>query len=254
MDTYSLYAGQLLPFKEYFAPKGHNACSGCGVALAVRHVYKALGEDARQLEKAVWEIPWGRAGIGKTENVSGGAQPALLSIAKSKGKPSSMLQICFDNECTEGTVDNSILIKRHPSIASASGYAYVATACPSYPFDLIEKVRKAWNAAGPAYLHILCPCPVAWGFDPQDTVRVGRKAVETRIFPLYEIAGGYYTITIEEPNPRPLIHYSKAQERLSGWKSKKIEALQQAVDSAFSELKSKENKNVNYPSNIRAEM
>ena len=42
MDTYSLYAGQFLSFTEHFAPKGHNACAGCGVALAVRHVYKAL--------------------------------------------------------------------------------------------------------------------------------------------------------------------------------------------------------------------
>jgi len=33
-----------IPAEEYFAP-GHRACMGCGEALAVRLVCKALGKD-----------------------------------------------------------------------------------------------------------------------------------------------------------------------------------------------------------------
>ena len=50
MDTYTLYAAQFLPFNEHFSPKGHNACKGCGVALAVRQVYKALEGSSANID------------------------------------------------------------------------------------------------------------------------------------------------------------------------------------------------------------
>jgi pyruvate ferredoxin oxidoreductase beta subunit len=242
MDKFSLYVAQFLTFKEHFTSKGHNACKGCGVALAVRHVYKSLEGMVQTIEKAKWQIPWEQSLIVSKEVSSAGMQPALLSIPKEEDKKGNMLYICFDNESAEGKIDSSILIKRLPAIAAASGYAYAATASPSHPFDLIEKAIKGWEADGSAFIHILCPCPVGWGFDPQDAVRLGRIAVETRLFPLYEIAGGYYQITIDEPNPRPLKDYIKRQERFSSWKAKKIEALQEEVNTAFNTLTDKVNK------------
>ena len=44
MDQFSIFVPRLVTTKEYFAP-GHRACIGCGEALAVRHVCKALGKD-----------------------------------------------------------------------------------------------------------------------------------------------------------------------------------------------------------------
>ena len=70
-----------------------------------------------------------------------------------------------------------------PSLAVAEGFSYVATASPSHPFDLYEKVRRGFDAEGNAYLHVLCPCPQGWQFDPDLTVKVGRWAVESRAFP-----------------------------------------------------------------------
>jgi pyruvate ferredoxin oxidoreductase beta subunit len=238
MDKFSLYTGQFLSFHEHFAPKGHRACQGCGVALAVRHVYKALEGKCTSIEKAAWQIPWKHSGLAQSEKQSSVIEPALLSIGKEKN-PKDTLYICFDNECIEGKIDKQALIKRQPAIALANDFKYVATACPSHPFDLIEKVIKAWEAAGNSYVHILCPCPIAWEFPFENTVRVGRMAVEARLFPLYEVAGEFYHITVEEPKPRPVADYIKQQQRFLHWKQAQTAALQAEVDTLYAQLKDK---------------
>ncbi len=237
MDKYSLFAAQFLTHSECFSKKGHKACAGCGVALALRHVYKALGESAEEINKAKWQVPWEQTSIFKPSQKDNNAvKPSLLSIPKQEGS----LNICFDNEAIESKLSTGILIKKTPDIAAAGNFPYAATACPSHPFDLIEKVRKAWSIKGNAFIHILCPCPPEWGFESQDCVRIGRMAVETRLFPLYEISNGYYKITVNEPNTRPLAHYIKKQSRFSGLKKKAIEELNMELTGNFKKLKEKE--------------
>lgn len=238
MDNYTLYAAQFLPFAEHFGAKGHSACKGCGVALAVRQVYKALEGGGARIESAHWQIPWQESIIIKSGAASEGTQPALLSIAK-EGPGKATLYICFDNETAEGKFSTDMLLKKLPAMASASGCEYAATACPSHPFDLIDKIRRAWDSAGSAYVHILCPCPVAWGFEAEDTVKIGRRAVESRAFPLYEIAQGYYKLTCEEVAPQPVEAYVKPQKRFAGFGDKKIAALQENISEHFAALKQK---------------
>ena len=229
MDKYTLYAGQFVPFAECFGAKEPAACPGCGVALAVRHVYKALNAKA-DITKATWQVPWQQDLLVSAKSLAG--NPSLLSIPKADG---ANIQICFDNEAID-KVSPDDLFKKLPGIAAASGYAYVATACPSHPFDLIEKIGKACDCAGSAFILILCPCPIGWGFEPEFAVKLGRMAVETRLFPLYEIADGYRSITIDEPAPRPVKDYIARQQRFAAFKSKKIADLQSAVDAAFAAL------------------
>ena len=40
------------------------------------------------------------------------------------------------------------------------------------------------------YIHILSPCPTGWRFPERMTPNVGRLAVETKYYPLYEIRNG----------------------------------------------------------------
>ncbi len=237
MDKFNLYAAQMLSFNEHFAAKGHKACKGCGIALSVRQVYKALENIAKDIEKAEWQIPWQQEDTvgSKADN----SKLSLLTIKKDNGET---LQICFDNECSDKKIDNSDLIKRQPSIAAASGCSYVATASPSHPFDLIDKIRSAYKTSGSGYIQILCPCPVAWDFDPENTVRLARMAVESRVFPLYEIAEGYYRVSAQENNPRTANDYLSRQGRFSGWKKKKIEGLQEEVNNSYDNLIEKSNK------------
>lgn len=229
MDTYSLFAGQFLPFTERYLPGGHNACAGSGTALALRQVYKALEEKNADLGKARWdETP---AGIFTQQEIP--TAPVLI-IPKS-GENS--LYICFDAETAPKKINPDLLVKKNPAKAAASGCAYAATASPSHPFDLIEKVRRGFNAAGSAYIHILCPCPASWGFDAENTVRIARIAVEARVFPLYEIAEGHYNITVEDKAPRTVADYVRRQDRFSTWKKNQVAALQQQTDSAYAQLK-----------------
>ena len=165
MDKLSVYAGQFLTFKECFAPDGHRSCKGCGVALAVRHVCKAIEGVVQNMEKAKWQIPWEQSFTVSKEVSSAGIKPALLSIPKGHGKNGAELHVCFDNEAAEGKISSSNLIKRLPAIAAAGGYSYVATASPSHPFDLVEKAVRGLKADGPSLIHILCPCPIEWGLN-----------------------------------------------------------------------------------------
>jgi len=74
---------------------------------------------------------------------------------------------------------------------------YVATASPSYPFDMMEKVKKGLRTTGPAYMHVLSVCPTGWRCPTDLSVRLGRLAVETGVFPLYEVENGAYKMSFE---------------------------------------------------------
>ncbi len=72
---------------------------------------------------------------------------------------------------------------------------YVATASPAYPLDLMRKVRRGLEVEGPAFIHILAPCPRGWRFDPRYTIEMARLAVQTCVFPLWEAENGKYKLT-----------------------------------------------------------
>jgi pyruvate ferredoxin oxidoreductase beta subunit len=87
--------------------------------------------------------------------------------------------------------------KNFAEICAAHGIPYVATACPSYPFDLIRKVKKAAAVNGPAVLHVFAPCPTGWRCEANLGIRLGRLAVESGMFLLYEVENGKYTINYD---------------------------------------------------------
>ena len=229
MDKFSLYVSNFLPCKEYFVPEKNPACPGCGLALAIRQTYKALEKD---IEKATWQSLAGSE-TSNTPDVFGvvRTEVSFLSIPK-KGK--SQLMLCLDNEAG-GTLDD-LLEKPMPPLAVAEGFSYVATACPSHPFDLYEKVKRGYQTEGNSYIHILCPCPEGWQFDPDLTVKVGRWAVESRAFPLYEVGGGVYTITVKTPKPRALKDYLTPQLRFEGLSDQDIENAQEMVTKGYKKL------------------
>jgi pyruvate/2-oxoacid:ferredoxin oxidoreductase beta subunit len=229
MDKFSLYVSNFLPCKEYFVPEKNQACPGCGLALAVRQTYKALEKN---IEKAKWQSLV-KSDAGSTPDVFGVVRTGVsfLSIPK-KGK--SQLMLCLDNEAG-GTLDD-VLEKPLPSLAVAEGFSYVATACPSHPFDLYEKVQRGFQTEGNSYIHILCPCPEGWQFDPDLTVKVGRWAVESRAFPLYEVGGGVYDITVKTPQPRALKDYFTPQLRFEGLSDQEIENAEESVTNGYKKL------------------
>jgi len=127
--------------------------------------------------------------------------------------------------------------KNMPAIAAAHGIPYVATACPSYPFDLMDKINKAMKIEGPTYIHILSVCPTGWRLASDLTIRAGRLAVETGIFPLYEIENGEYTLNFDFPKLRPVEDYFKLQGRFRHLPKETVAQIQERVSTEYAKLK-----------------
>jgi len=129
--------------------------------------------------------------------------------------------------------------KNMAAIAAAHGIPYVATACSSYPFDLFEKVQKAKAIQGPSYIHILSICPTGWRIPSDQAIRYGRLAVETGVFPLYEVERGKYRMTIDFPKLRPVADYFQGQGRFRHLTPDLIEKIQTRVNEEYAALKAK---------------
>src|SRR5512139_439476 len=97
MDRYSVFVPRLVTSKELFAT-GHRACIGCGEALAVRHVCKALGKDvvianatgcmeivSSALPTTTWRVPWIHSLFENTAAVASGIESGLKALRR-KGK------------------------------------------------------------------------------------------------------------------------------------------------------------------------
>ncbi len=78
----------------------------------------------------------------------------------------------------------AMLAAGHPDVK------YVGTVCTSYPVDAMNMVRKALSIGGPTFIHSLDPCPKGWDYDPKYSHELGELAVETGMWPLYEIERG----------------------------------------------------------------
>jgi pyruvate ferredoxin oxidoreductase beta subunit/oxalate oxidoreductase subunit beta len=124
-----------------------------------------------------------------------------------------------------------LVIGGHPLVK------YVATACISYPLDLMNKVRKALNYPGPTFLHMLCPCPKGWKFDEKRTLEIGRLAVETGMWTLYEWENGEYKLSHVPKKYQPVGEYMKHQGRFAHLKEEHIAKMQAYVDEKVQKLK-----------------
>jgi len=114
---------------------------------------------------------------------------------------------------------------------------YVATALAADPIDLYNKVRKALEIGGPTFIHTLDPCPKGWGYDPKYSHEIGKLAVETGIWPLFEIENGKFRLTSTsariasgELKRKPVREYIRRQTRFKHLTDKDIEYIQSKVD------------------------
>jgi pyruvate ferredoxin oxidoreductase beta subunit len=301
MEKYAVYVPRLIKKRENFAP-GHRACIGCGEALAIRLVFKALDNNviianatgcmeivASQLPNTSWHLPWIHTLFENTAAVASGIEAAYKAMRrKGKSVPENttivafggdgatsdiglqaisgalerghdFIYICFDNEAymntgiqrssatpfgatttTSPAGKNSIgqftWKKNMPEIAAAHNIPYVATACHSYPFDLMDKIAKAAAIPGPAYVHILSVCPTGWGTATDTVIKLGRLAVQTGIFPLYEVENGEYKITVKTPKLKPVAEYLKQQRRFRHLSDDIIRQIQKRVTADYKKL------------------
>lgn len=219
--------------------------NGGAVASGVEAALKALGRKGNT--KVI-----GIGGDGSTMDIGFGA----LSGAFERGH--DIVYVCIDNEAymntgvqrSSGTpfgastttsppgshsIGNQTNKKDMPSIMAAHGSPYVATTSIGYANDMIKKVKKAADIVGPTYIHTHAPCPTGWGFSSSKTIEIAKMAVETGLFPLYEMEYGEITNVKKIKNPIPVIDYLKTQSRFKhlfkmDCGEKEIEKIQKIAD------------------------
>jgi len=166
----------------------------------------------------------------------GTADIGLQALSGMFERGDDVLFVCFDNEAYMNTgIQRSGLTplaaatttspagkiwwgkmlkkKDVPAIAAAHNIPYVATASPGYYADLKNKVKKALSFSGPKYIQVLSPCPLGWRSDPAMTVEIAKLAVQSGIYPLYEIVNGELRVTIKVEKRKPVEEYLKLQGR-----------------------------------------
>ena len=126
--------------------------------------------------------------------------------------------------------------KDMPMIMAAHGNPYVATASIAYPEDFVNKVKKAAEIKGPAYIHLHQPCTTGWGFASEKTIEMGRLAVETGSWILYEVENGEFNITYRPDERKPVKEYLAPQKRFKHLDDEHIEKIQKYVDKSCEEL------------------
>ncbi len=129
--------------------------------------------------------------------------------------------------------------KNMAAIVAAHEIPYVATACPSYPFDMMEKVKKGLAVNGPAFINVFSVCPTGWRSSVDLSVRLGRLAVQTGVFPLYEVVDGKYKITVEPSPMRPVQDYLKLQGRFRHLSENDVKEIQERTIHEYNMLKAR---------------
>lgn len=249
-----------LPFTSWRVPWIHVAFeNAAAVASGIESGLKVLMRKGRIPNKKIVTIAM--AGDGGTADIG------LQALSGALERDHDFIYICTDNEAYMNTgiqrssstpfgastttspagkvkMGQITWKKNMPAIAAAHNIPYVATACPSYPIDLVQKVKKAADTKGAAYVHILSVCPTGWRSAPELSIKLGRLAVETGVFPLYEVEKGRYHLSMDFPTLRPIKEYFKLQGRFRHLTEDMIQEIENRIHHEYEELREKARKGV----------
>jgi 2-oxoisovalerate ferredoxin oxidoreductase beta subunit len=107
---------------------------------------------------------------------------------------------------------------------------YASTANIAFPEDLVRKVQKAKGLKGSRFIHIYASCPTGWRIPSEMSVKIARMAVQTNIFPLYEVENGIkYTINYK-PKEYLVREYFKLQGRFRYLTDRDLDQIQDMVN------------------------
>lgn len=181
----------------------------------------------------------------------------LQALSGAAERNDDFIYLCYDNEAymNTGTQRSGLTPpgarttttssgkrgnpKDMPPIMEAHGIPYVASTCAVFPDDVHDKVAKARFIKGLRYIHMTTPCPAGWGFDPKETVRLGKLAVDTGLVVLYEVEDGRLRLTSRsrtlagKGRRRTVEEFIAAQGRFRGMDAEDISRLQVWVDARW---------------------
>ena len=225
----------IFPYSAWNIPWVHTAfANGAATGAGVEAAYQALKRRGKVKEEMRF-VTFG--GDGGTYDI--GFQ-ALSGMAE---RGQQLMYVCFNNEAymntgiqrsgatgfgastttsPAGTVQQgkTEYPKDLTMIMAAHDIPYVAQVSPHNWRDLISKCEKGFECGGPAFINAVSPCPRGWRFASEDTINMAKLAVETCVWPLYEVVDGKYALTAESlkiangvMEKKPVEEWFKAQGR-----------------------------------------
>ena len=211
-------------------------------AGAVRAGLDATGK------KGINVVAW--AGDGGTFDIGFGQ----LSAAAERND--NIIYVCYDNEAYmntgiqrssatpwgawTSTTPGHDFKKEHKKnlleIMAAHRVPYATTTTVAYPDDFVRKFKKAISMEGFRLIHIFSPCPTGQKVLEKDSIKLARYAVESRVFPLYEVEHGtYFTLSMDPPQ-RPVEEYLSLQGRFKHLNSEQRAYIQEKVNEEWDRL------------------
>jgi pyruvate/2-oxoacid:ferredoxin oxidoreductase beta subunit len=228
------------PQSSLHVPLFHTAFeTAASTAAGIKAALSVRGDDDTTV------LAW--AGDGGTFDIG------IQALSGAAERNDDILYCCYDNEAYMNTgIQRSSATpwgawttttpagqpKSHPkkdllAILAAHGIPYGATACVAYPADLMAKVRKAKTIRGTRFLQILAPCPPGWKTADDETIELGRLAVQSRVFPLLEVEDGERWRFSMEHAGTPVKDYIRRQGRFRHLTEEDVERIQKQVDARW---------------------
>ncbi|MDO5784636.1 MAG: thiamine pyrophosphate-dependent enzyme [Eubacteriales bacterium] len=249
----------LYPYTAYTDSYIHcafeNAAATCGGVEAAYNVLKKKGK----IQDNYKFITFG--GDGGTYDIG------FQSLSGAMERGHDMVYVCYDNEAYMNTgIQRSSSTPRFADatttpvgtasygkkqnkknlteILAAHNIPYAAQTTFLGNFrDLHEKAHKAIYTEGAAFLNVLSPCPRGWRFQAQDMAQICRLAVDTCVWPMYEVVDGEWRLTYMPSKKLPVEEFMVKQGRFkhcfkpgNEWM---IEQAQQYVDEQWEKLLAK---------------
>lgn len=178
----------------------------------------------------------------------------LQAMSGAAERNENIIWICCDNEGfmktgyqassatpsgtrTTTTGSKSYRKKDIMTIVSGHGIGYAASASIAYPMDLHRKTQRIINEKGGfRFLYLNAPCPPGWGYPPELTMEMARRAVNSHAFPLFEIENSI-KYSIQLPRVSETIHrYYAPQQRFAQLSASEIDEIQKQVEDRQAQL------------------
>jgi pyruvate/2-oxoacid:ferredoxin oxidoreductase beta subunit len=241
-SCWSIIAGPF-PYSSLRVPTLHTAFeTGGSVASGIKAALEMRGRPDTTV------MAW--AGDGGTFDI--GFQALSGAVERNE----DFIYVCYDNEAymntgiqrssatpwgawtttTPQATPKDTPKKDMVAIMAAHRIPYTATASIAYPEDLVQKLQKAQGIRGAKFVHILSPCPSGWKSEPAETIKLSRLAVQSKVFPLYEVENGERWAVTVRPAEVPVHEYLRRQGRFDHLTSAQIDYIQENVDRHWADL------------------
>ncbi|MCB4792088.1 MAG: thiamine pyrophosphate-dependent enzyme [Elusimicrobia bacterium] len=248
-------ATTIFPYSAWKTPFIHAAFENSGATCSgVETAYRSLKKQGK-IKDDIHFIAFG--GDGGTYDIG------LQSLSGAMERRHKMLYICYNNEAYMNTgiqrsgatpkgahtttaptgkvkQGKEQVRKDLTAIMVAHEIPFAAQSAVGYWNDFTTKVQKALDVDGPSFINILQPCRLGWGYKPEDTMLLGRLAVETCMWPVYEVENGKYKINIKPKVKKPITEFFAPQVRfkhlLKTENKALLDQIQKEVDERWEKL------------------